>query len=799
LAEEKAPAQPPRKPRRGLRHSLLIALAIVVGFVVYAFAFEKTHVSLDQIQSETRQQQLFRILRALAHPDLIHYDTKDAVVEAPVFVPCPAGGAPPAETPPEGGPTVTVEPACGAPGETVTIRGSGFRAESDVSVQFVPRSEFDITLPIDKVTTTKEGTFEVAYELPDRTSDQPQAVRTIAKVPIGTWRHRVEVWTDTNGNGVRDPTNLSDGEVLGVSTLPLPEFKIRSPGGVALMDDNGNPLEFLSWGGSFEASTGTAKGLTSHDLGLDPLAVGTDESFQRVGPGKRPDDFTWAGPSPASFGRINDGQEPDRTLLRALPFINEIAFADHPEIEVAGAPGASLKGMTLIFFDGADGSQYKTVKVADQIDLSPRLSANAIHTWDRIVETVMLAFLATTVGTLLAVPLSFVAARNIMRDIAVPMINLALVILGIPVGIVFGIDVAHWAERMAAFTKGNWLADILVGVVLLFAIWRAVLWAVDVDEGVRPSVLERLARLGTLVLGGIGFFVALYLLADTMLVIGTAATIRLGFLADFVSTLGEILAVIVPVVAALVGAGVMAQVGSRIGYLIRTRLARPVVVALTYPLAAAAGGAVALFIGAVIDWFGQFENPVATVYVPAAVGAAFGLLLAFRARDKEGTGIGLVLYYIARTIFNALRSIEPLVMVIVFVVWVGIGPFAGSLALALHTTAALAKLYSEQVESILPGPVEAIRATGATRMQTVVYAVVPQIVPPYISFTMYRWDINVRMSTIIGFAGGGGIGFLLQQNINLLQYQQAAAQMLAIAIVVASMDYLSSRLRERVV
>ncbi|MDR9451610.1 MAG: ABC transporter permease subunit, partial [Acidimicrobiia bacterium] len=169
------------------------------------------------------------------------------------------------------------------------------------------------------------------------------------------------------------------------------------------------------------------------------------------------------------------------------------------------------------------------------------------------------------------------------------------------------------------------------------------------------------------------------------------------------------------------------------------------------------------------------------------------------AYQKEQVGIGLSIYYIARTIFNAIRSIEPLVMVIVFVVWVGIGPFAGSLALALHTVAALAKLYSEQVESILPGPIEAVKASGATRIQTIVYAVMPQIVPPYISFTLYRWDINVRMSTIIGFAGGGGIGFLLQQNIRLLNYRAASVNMLAIAIVVASMDYLSSRIRERIV
>ena len=155
----------------------------------------------------------------------------------------------------------------------------------------------------------------------------------------------------------------------------------------------------------------------------------------------------------------------------------------------------------------------------------------------------------------------------------------------------------------------------------------------------------------------------------------------------------------------------------------------------------------------------------------------------------------MVIYYITRTFLNGLRSIEALVMAIVFVIAVGIGPFAGVMALGLHTIVSLAKLYSEQVESILSGPLEAIEATGANRLQTIIYAVIPQIVPPYISYTMYRWDINVRMSTIIGFVGGGGIGFLLQQNINLLNYRAASAQMLAIAIVVASMDYISSVLR----
>ena len=159
----------------------------------------------------------------------------------------------------------------------------------------------------------------------------------------------------------------------------------------------------------------------------------------------------------------------------------------------------------------------------------------------------------------------------------------------------------------------------------------------------------------------------------------------------------------------------------------------------------------------------------------------------------------MTVYNTSRTILNALRSIEPLIMGIVFVIWVGVGPFAGVLALTLHSIASLGKLYSEQVENIDEGPIEAIQSTGANRLQTIIYAVVPQIVPPYIAFTMYRWDINVRMSTIIGFVGGGGIGFLLQQQINLLRYKQAGVAVLAIAIVVSVLDYASAWMREKII
>jgi phosphonate transport system permease protein len=161
--------------------------------------------------------------------------------------------------------------------------------------------------------------------------------------------------------------------------------------------------------------------------------------------------------------------------------------------------------------------------------------------------------------------------------------------------------------------------------------------------------------------------------------------------------------------------------------------------------------------------------------------------------------LGTSIYYLTRSFFNAMRSIVPLILAIVFTVWVGLGPFAGVMALALHSVAALGKLYSEQIESIEPGPIEAIMATGASMLQVVRYAVVPQIVPPFIAFTIYRWDTNVRMSTVIGFVGGGGVGFILQQYINLLQYRQAATAVWAIAIVVAALDYLSAKVREKVV
>ncbi|MCG8451949.1 MAG: phosphonate ABC transporter, permease protein PhnE [Spirochaetales bacterium] len=181
----------------------------------------------------------------------------------------------------------------------------------------------------------------------------------------------------------------------------------------------------------------------------------------------------------------------------------------------------------------------------------------------------------------------------------------------------------------------------------------------------------------------------------------------------------------------------------------------------------------------------------------------FGIILAipvsFLAAKNlmSGSRLGISIYYITRTILNIIRSIEPLIWALIAVVWVGLGPFAGIVALTIHSVAALGKLYSEAIEGIDPGPIEAIQATGATKLQTIVYAVIPQMIPPFVSFTIYRWDINVRMSTVIGMVGGGGIGFLLMQYIRLLDYKAAGIAVWFIAVTVSILDYVSARIRER--
>jgi phosphonate transport system permease protein len=159
--------------------------------------------------------------------------------------------------------------------------------------------------------------------------------------------------------------------------------------------------------------------------------------------------------------------------------------------------------------------------------------------------------------------------------------------------------------------------------------------------------------------------------------------------------------------------------------------------------------------------------------------------------------VGSAIYFITRSVFNLLRSYDPLVMATVFGFWLSFGPFPGVLALTVVTIASLGKLFSEAIEHIDQGPIEALNATGANRIQTVVYAVIPQIIPDFVSYIIYHWDINVRISTIIGYVGGGGIGYYLSEKINSLRYNQAGTAIWAIVAVVWMMDFLSAEVRKK--
>jgi len=152
-----------------------------------------------------------------------------------------------------------------------------------------------------------------------------------------------------------------------------------------------------------------------------------------------------------------------------------------------------------------------------------------------------------------------------------------------------------------------------------------------------------------------------------------------------------------------------------------------------------------------------------------------------------------------RLLINLLRSVPDLVLGIIFIVAVGLGPFSGVMALAVNTGAVLAKLFSEAVEAIDPGPVEGVRATGATRLQEIVWGVIPQVGPHWTSYALYRFESNARSATVLGLIGAGGIGQTLFDSINGFQYRQTSAICVVIVIAVTLIDLLSQAMRQRLI
>jgi phosphonate transport system permease protein len=192
---------------------------------------------------------------------------------------------------------------------------------------------------------------------------------------------------------------------------------------------------------------------------------------------------------------------------------------------------------------------------------------------------------------------------------------------------------------------------------------------------------------------------------------------------------------------------------------------------------------------------------VATAMIGTALAALLAVptsLLAARNLTRKSL-IGRVAYLFTRVFFNVDRGVDTLIIALVFVSAVGLGPLAGVLAMAIHSMADLGKLYSEAIENADSGPLEALEAAGAPGTSVVRWAVLPQVLPLFVSYTLYRFEINFRVSIILGFVGAGGIGFLIQETMRSGKYEQMSVAVLAVIVMVNILDFISASVRRRII
>ncbi|WP_428526079.1 phosphonate ABC transporter, permease protein PhnE [Roseibium sp.] len=192
-------------------------------------------------------------------------------------------------------------------------------------------------------------------------------------------------------------------------------------------------------------------------------------------------------------------------------------------------------------------------------------------------------------------------------------------------------------------------------------------------------------------------------------------------------------------------------------------------------------------------WISPLLDTVAMSVAGTALAVALSIPLGFLA--AANTAPNKAVYHVARLVLNTLRSIPELILGIVFVAAVGFGMLPGVLALGLHSVGMVGKFFAEAIEHAHPAPIEAAEATGATKMQVVTHAVMPQVFPQFADVTMYRWEYNFRASTVMGMVGAGGIGTELVGSLRLLDYPQVGAILIVILIAVTLVDNFSNILR----
>lgn len=175
-----------------------------------------------------------------------------------------------------------------------------------------------------------------------------------------------------------------------------------------------------------------------------------------------------------------------------------------------------------------------------------------------------------------------------------------------------------------------------------------------------------------------------------------------------------------------------------------------------------------------------------------------GLLYEMEPKQGWKRAARMLPYLAAKTLLNILRTIPEMVWALIFVFLVGLGPFPGVLALGVHTGGVLGKLFGEVLENVDNQPIESLQATGANRLQILFYGIMPQVLPHFISYTLYRWEVNIRVAAVLGLVGAGGLGQRIHIAISLFLENQLLTLIIAIYLLVTLVDYLSAYLRRKV-
>ncbi|MGH3090676.1 MAG: phosphonate ABC transporter, permease protein PhnE [Rubrobacteraceae bacterium] len=194
---------------------------------------------------------------------------------------------------------------------------------------------------------------------------------------------------------------------------------------------------------------------------------------------------------------------------------------------------------------------------------------------------------------------------------------------------------------------------------------------------------------------------------------------------------------------------------------------------------------------------GPMLETIQIAIISTTVGAVLSIPFGFMAARNVMTSVAG--YGAVRTVLSIFRTLPEIIVAAVFVAAVGLGPLAGVMALILFTFGFVAKLLSESIEAIDPGPPEAIRASGANSAQVAVFGILPQVLPQFLSYSLYSFEVNVRVAVVLGIVGAGGIGQLMLQTFQFLQYDRLSTIIIVIFVAVVLIDYLSNRLRRELV